>query len=175
MTQSATDNRCHLGFFQVAQTEQGYVGGFLVTNHLGRPLEFQCTTPVRPNRTQEILYGPTLEPFVYTELIGKTLLTRLGVKPNLIVIRQPMLLDLRSEWELPVTLLLSPEDEKSDLPDELRIQLGRQPARLHADHPDDRDRITSLLGRIPGDADMLEPLDRVKEALQETLKAGAGA
>src|SRR4029450_11711246 len=50
-----------LGFFTaIAVPERGFVGGLLVTNHLGRPLEFQCTAPVRPNRTQEILYGPPL-------------------------------------------------------------------------------------------------------------------
>ena len=53
--------------------EQGLFGGYLVLNLLGRPLEFHCTAPVRPNRAQEILYGPTLDPYLCGERIGQTL------------------------------------------------------------------------------------------------------
>ena len=56
-----------LGFLRVLELDGGgFVGGMLVTNQLGRPLEFQCTTPLKPNRTQVILYGPTLAPFIYS-------------------------------------------------------------------------------------------------------------
>ena len=54
----------------------GLVGGYLVLNIVGRPLEFHCTTPIRPNRDQEILYGETIRPFLYGERIGQTLLSR---------------------------------------------------------------------------------------------------
>ncbi|MCA9043520.1 MAG: hypothetical protein KDA69_04320, partial [Planctomycetaceae bacterium] len=62
MAQRSDGDQLNLGFLQVTLTPSGYVGGLLVTNRQGRPLEFQCTTPVQPNRTQEILYGPTLKP-----------------------------------------------------------------------------------------------------------------
>ena len=82
--------KAQLGFLGVVNLAgTGFVGGLLVTNQLGRPLEFQCTTPVKPNRTQEILYGPTLNSFVCAELIGKTLFERLQVKPQVIVSDQP--------------------------------------------------------------------------------------
>jgi hypothetical protein len=174
MTQLANESRSHLGFLRVAQTEHGYVGGLLVTNHQGRPLEFQCTSPVRPNRTQEILYGPTLEPFIYAELIGKTLFERLGVKPQLIVVQQEHLLELRRQVECPVACLVDAAAAPC-LPDQMRISLGRQLVRLHADFPDDQDRLTSLQAKIPADADLIEPLDRVHDALKETLRAGAVA
>ena len=51
-----------IGFLTVTRDlEQGLFGGYLLLNALGRPLEFHCTAPVRPNRAQEILYGPTLD------------------------------------------------------------------------------------------------------------------
>ena len=51
------------------------------SNPAGRPLEFHCTTPLKPNRAQEILYGPTLESFLYGEQIGRTLIQQGGESP----------------------------------------------------------------------------------------------
>ncbi|SFI27300.1 hypothetical protein [Planctomicrobium piriforme] len=174
MTQQTNENRFHLGFLRVALTDQGYVGGLLVTNHLGRPLEFQCTTPVRANRTQQILYGPTLEPFIYAELIGKTLFERLGVKPQLIIVAQENLLDLRRQVDVPVISLIENAGQK-ELPDQLRVSLGCQTFKLHAEFGEDLERLNAMQKRIPAEADMLEPLERVNDALKETLRAGAVA
>ena len=67
----------NLGFLSVIDHPRyGLVGGYLVLNTTGRPLEFQCTTPIKPNRAQEVLYGETLKPFLYGEQIGQTLLSR---------------------------------------------------------------------------------------------------
>lgn len=173
MTQ-ADKSRFQMGFLRVAQTDLGYVGGLLVANHLGRPVEFQCTTPVRPNKTQEILYGPTLQPFLYAELIGKTLFERLNAKPDLVLVQQESLLDLRHEIPVPVACLVL-DDQKRDLADQTRLQLGRQLLRFHPEFPGDYDQVVQLGSRIPHDADLAEPLERVKDALQETLRAGAVA
>ena len=69
-----------LGFLTVVEHPQyGLFGGYLVLNTAGRPLEFHCTAPIKPNRAQEILYGPTLESFLYGEQIGQTLINQGGV------------------------------------------------------------------------------------------------
>jgi len=70
-------NSDNLGFLTVIDhPHHGLVGGYLVLNTAGRPLEFQCTTPIKPNRPLEVLYGETLKPFLYGEQIGQTLLNR---------------------------------------------------------------------------------------------------
>src|SRR5688500_11494160 len=57
-----------LGFLTVVEHDQfGLVGGYLILNSSGRPLEFHCTAPVKPSRAQQILYGPTLTPYLYGE------------------------------------------------------------------------------------------------------------
>ena len=66
-----------LGFLTVCEDkQQGYLGGYLLLNAVGRPLEFHCTAPVRPNRAQEILYGPTLKPYLFAEQIGMALIRK---------------------------------------------------------------------------------------------------
>ena len=52
-----------LGFITVIDhVDLGCIGGYLILNLGGRPLEFHCTAPVRANRAQQILYGVSLKP-----------------------------------------------------------------------------------------------------------------
>lgn len=157
-----------LGFLTaVEEGDRGFVGGLLVTNRFGRPLEFQCTAPVKPNRSQQILYGPTLRPFVLGELLGRTLLEKIGVKPNLVLVESRELLDLRPNISLGLALLV---DAKS--PDSVQA-LGKHGLAFHADYPNDRSEVARHAAGIPQDADLKEPFERVREALGETLRLGA--
>ena len=119
MPVSRDDEQVRLGFLTAVEVpERGYVGGLLVTNRFGRPLEFQCTSPVKPNRTQEILYGPTLVPFVLGELIGRTLLEKVGVKPHLVLTEQPEMLEVRQHVSLPVAYIDANGSEAEPLEDQ---------------------------------------------------------
>ena len=122
MTANGKQEHLRLGFLTAIEVpDNGFVGGLLVTNHCGRPLEFQCTVPVRPNSTQMILYGPTLAPFILGELIGGTLVEKAGVKPHLILIDRAQILELRNHVNQPVALV-----ESQTLPD----RHSRQPIRV---------------------------------------------
>ena len=69
-----------VGFLSIVEHESlGVSGGYLVLNLAGRPLEFHFTAPLKPNRAQEILYGPTLVPYLYGEQIGQALVTKCGL------------------------------------------------------------------------------------------------
>src|SRR2546423_15306908 len=65
-----------LGFLTVLNEANGYVGGYLVTNTWGRPLEFRLSSAVQPNRVQQILYAGTLLSYLCADLIGKTLVDK---------------------------------------------------------------------------------------------------
>ena len=178
-----------LGFLTaVEDAERGYVGGLLITNRFGRPLEFQCTAPVKPNRTQQILYGPTLRPYVLGELIGRTLLEKVGVKPHLVLVESLDLLDLRAATSTPVVSLVSAvksskakktgetetqtneQNGQTDktLPNSMR--LGNEAVVFHTSHDEDRTEIEKFAKLVPADADLREPFERVREALEETIR-----
>lgn len=159
-----------LGFLKVAEPRAGvYVGGLLVTGLRGRPLEFQCTTPVTPNPTQVTLYGPTLRPYVIGSLIGKTLLEKAAVKPHLLLVDDADALELRAECEVPVARVLTDGSPPTQLSDETLLEAGGVLLQFHRQHPPDRDRVDA----IPFDehTDLAEPLDRVDEALRQTAAA----
>lgn len=168
MSAGSTQDQLRMGFLTaVEDADGGVVGGLLVTNRFGRPLEFQCTTPVRPNRTQQILYGPTLRPYLLTEVIGRTLLEKIGVKPHLVLIESPELLDLRSHVPMPVASLVPatvPGEDGFDL------SLGQQRLRFHDGFPQDARDIERRKDQVPDTADLKEPFERIREALGETLK-----
>ncbi|MDZ4688997.1 MAG: hypothetical protein SH850_28305 [Planctomycetaceae bacterium] len=168
MSAVATQDQLRLGFLTaVEDADGGIVGGLLVTNRFGRPLEFQCTTPVRPNRTQQILYGPTLRPYLLTEVIGRTLLEKVGVQPHLVLTESPELLDLRLHVPMPVASLVAAD---ADPADGVVMVLGQQRLRFHADFPQDGRDIERRKDQVPETADLKEPFERIREALSETLK-----
>ena len=104
---SPQKNDLQLGFLTAIEVaDRGFVAALLVTNRYGRPLEFQCTSPIKPNRTQKILYGPTLAPYLLGELLGCALVEKIGVKPNLILTDRPEILELRNHISIPVVCLL---------------------------------------------------------------------
>jgi hypothetical protein len=169
MAAGGTHDQFRLGFLAaVDDAERGVVGGLLITNHFGRPLEFQCTTPVKPNRTQQILYGPTLRSYVMAEIVGKTLVEKVGVKPHLVLVESPDLFELRQHVALPVAALWRGEPPADD--DSTRLKLGQQWLEFPADHAKDMADVRQRAAQLPATADLQEPFERIREALSETLK-----
>jgi hypothetical protein len=123
MGANGKQDQFRIGFLTASEVpDKGFVGGLLVTTHNGRPLEFQCTVPVRPNSTQEILYGPTLEPFILGELIGGALIEKAGVKPHLILTDRNQILELRNHVAAPVALVPGPDEESESPAERLAVR-----------------------------------------------------
>jgi len=174
MAPHGKSEQLRLGFLTAIEVpDRGFSGGLLVTNHYGRPLEFQCTTPVKPNSTQEILYGSSLQPFLLGELIGGTLVDKTSVKPQVILTDLPQILELRNHIDLPVVLVEVPGEGWGAAEGEPTLQLGRQVVRFHPAHGGDCDEVAANSRQVPAEADLCEPFTRVRDALQETLKSGS--
>src|SRR5438105_10087610 len=92
----------NLGFLTILRDGAGYLGGYLVTNSWGRPLEFRLSSAVQPNRVQHILYGQSLEPYICADLIGKTLVDKTATSAHIVLTDHPAALDLRLRLEIPV-------------------------------------------------------------------------
>src|SRR5688572_19410905 len=55
--------------------EHGLFGGYLVLSPQGRPLEFRCSTRVTARRAQQLLYAPTVRPYLFADVIGQSLVS----------------------------------------------------------------------------------------------------
>ncbi len=70
----------------------GYVGGRLVVDEVGLPVEFRHTLPVRPTKLQRALYGDALDRYVRTVVVARRLLETLDHDPALVLAADPLLL-----------------------------------------------------------------------------------
>ena len=169
MTASSVKPAGCLGFLCVIDNKDlGLLGGYLLLNAAGRPLEFHCTAPLRPTRTQEILYGKALKPYLCGEQIAATLLTKARHASFAVFTDEEAVLAAREHASVP--LLLIPPGVESE--PTVRT-LGRMVAA--AGYEADRHTVQAAW---PGQADHLdlqEPFARIREALSEAHRAAAKA
>jgi hypothetical protein len=166
-----------LGFLTIVDDPQhGACGGFLVLNASGRPLEFHCTMPLKPNRAQEILYGPTLRPYLYGEQIGATLIAKAATAPAVVCTDLPDVLAARPHVEPPLVLVLSGNAECETRSAEFRnsnstdtIRLGSHELAVAEEHAGDREAVLAHLEPL-GEFDLLEPFGRIREAIEEAQR-----
>lgn len=197
----ANSQQPSLGFLTVIEhPQQGFFGGYLLLNRLARPLEFHCTAPLKPNRAQEILYGPTLHDYLFGEQIGKTLVARGSHRPSLICTDCPPVMSLRELIDAPVVLLLpsengeaceavSAESKPSGSAGESasagatrwRIDQAHSNRRWHvfawegrrlaaASKEDEQTLIAQADGLLHG-FDLAEPFGRIRAAIEEARQA----
>jgi hypothetical protein len=164
-----TDRQAGLtfGFLTVLHDAAGYTGGYLVTNAWGRPLEFRLTTPVQPNRVQQILYGATLGDYIHADLIGKTLVDKTSVTPTLIVTDTLEVLTLRSLVNVPVIAVGT-----SDGAITIEHSRSSKPLSILAIHSADGAAIDALLNELDAAVDLAEPFARIHEAMSEARNSG---
>jgi hypothetical protein len=177
-----------MGFLTVVEHPQyGLFGGYLILNLGGRPIEFHCTAPIKPNRAQEILYGPTLESFLYGEQIGQTLISQGSLTPLVICTDREPALAAREHVSTPVVLVLPPElpdappvaeagrffrvDAAHHGPRLVTFELGRNRLALPERAEEDRRLTTERLAELADTFDLAEPFQRIREAIEEAQQA----
>lgn len=163
-----------IGFLTVTEhAEHGLFGGYLILNVSGRPLEFHCTAPLKPSRAQEILYGPTLRPFLFGEQIGQTLLAKAKGKPFLVCTDAEPMLAAREFSDVPLVLVHAAEGNEARISNLGEpFTLGRREVMIAAGYGDDKGSVLERWTTAHADAlDLLEPFTRIREALEEAQKS----
>ncbi|MDR1383808.1 MAG: hypothetical protein LBJ67_08190 [Planctomycetaceae bacterium] len=118
----ASEATAYFGFLTVTENPRcGLIGGYLVLNHAGRPVEFHCTSPIRPNRAQEILYGATLEAFLYGEQIAQTLINRAKIKPVVVISDMPQVLAAQEFVKTPLVFIAKSQKRSGDQENKFKI------------------------------------------------------
>ena len=143
----------NLGFLTVLNEANGYLGGYLVTNVWGRPLEFRLSSAVQPNRVQNILYAATMEPYICADLIGKTLVDKTALPVQLLVTDRQPVLDLRHKLECPVLWLAASNDPRASQGSSVGIVVIEQTANrgsllCHPHYPDDVASARGLISQL---------------------------
>ena len=177
-----------IGFLLLEEaTEIGFCGGLLVLNTLGRPLEFHCAAPIRPNRGQRILFGESLKPYLLNEIIGPALLAKSASPPHILVVADLAGWSLAGQVAAPLICVelapqvsgnfsehreaANPQFPASPLPTSdpfwQPLQLAGQFLRLACQSRDAEQTIQKYLAPLATRLPLVEPFERIRQALAE--------
>jgi hypothetical protein len=160
--------------------EHGFFGGYLIVCAAGRPLEFHCSAPVQPSRAQEILYGPTLRPYVLGQQIAGGLLANAKLRPRLILTDQPEVLMIRSRVEQPVVLLraavvaVSPTDAADPLTasSQRHFCFANYHCEIPVGYQRDAEEVRRRMETLSASVELGEPFERIHLAIREAQRIG---
>ena len=191
-----------LGFLTVVDHPQhGLCGGYLILSTHGRP--WNSIAPHRSSRTgpNEILYGPTLEPFLYGEQIGQTLLGKARTEPLAVCTDREPVLAVRATRGTPgragaacagaagcrtfghctfgrwciggraLAGLVSRGPCHGPCPALLRFRLGCNELAVLEGADEDRRLIRERLAAVAETFDLAEPFVRIREAIEGAERA----
>jgi hypothetical protein len=176
MTRDASNDELSFGYLSTWDSpEQGCMGGYLVVSRLGRPLEFHCTAPVKTSRAQQILYGPTLWPFVLGEQIGGTLLAQAKLRPDLVLVDHPAVVCLQSRLSSPMVRLLDEgQGVDGNQPDTASagtvLAVAQYSCEFASERVADSNFIREALLQLAQYVDLAEPFERIREAMREAQR-----
>ena len=158
-----------------------FMGGLLVTDHKGFPMEFRYTDPVIPSKLQRIIYGNALDRYLVVEVISRSLIDSITDKPDLYITNSRLILELSSILGAP--LISIQESNESPLPEMGHIAKLEDGGVLMQIHPSgspvhitytgkaaDFERIQPLIENAGSEMDLLEPLKRIDNALGEIME-----
>ena len=155
----------------------GYLGGILVVDEFGLPLEFRHTVALRPSRLQTTLYGEALDRYLRAAVITTRLLDDLERAPAVVLVTDPLL--AIGGDELPVAHMeasgLEPsgpvgtfrEVDGASAGFTLQLRANDPPTRFitRADRAGYRSMSDAIL-RVAETMDLAEPPARVRAALR---------
>lgn len=163
----------------LAVAEDVFMGGAMVTDMHGLPLEFRYTEPVRATKLQRILYGDVLEKYIHGDVIAGNLISRLDQKPDLFLLSDPALLNTVGTAGKKSVLLLpsrvpplkefGAQQDISEREYFLQVTDSGSPVRIRLPETGDaglRDHATRLLTEAGRTMDPTEPLARVETAIK---------
>lgn len=173
-----------LAYFMAVKEGGSYLGGLLLTDGSGIPLDFRYTEPITPTKLQSVLYGKALEPHLKDEVIQKTLLKELKGTPDLFLLPAT---ELAGGWSgearCPVLAVQKTQEQPLARVGEshrtsarevlLQIAEGAAPLRVlfaqGVDLPAQEAALPRLL-EAGYHMDLTEPMERVAAALQTLVK-----
>lgn len=153
-----------------------YLGGILIVDKKGIPVEFKYVEPIRPSKLQTLLYGNTMDRYIRVESVGAPLVDAVERKPAILFIREEPFLE-ESKWSFPIISISRYKGEVlSNLGDFKELEMGEYIVKIDANLPlrikldkKYRERLQELIPlliEIGQNFDIMEPFTRLEEAIK---------
>lgn len=173
-----------------------YIGGLMITDARGLPVEFRYTEPIQPTKIQQVLYGQVLSAYIKREVILETLLKNVENSFNCLLVEDEHFLDYSAKGYSLVRISATKTSPLGEVgkrqeiaPGETLLQVTPEsnPVRINlpivekkkgsSDTPEalanENSDVISLLLEVGQWMEITEPLKRVERAL-EIICAEAG-
>lgn len=158
-----------IGYLSVRKIDDKYVGGILIVDESGIPYEFKYTDPIVPTPLQKILYGKSLESYLNTEVIAKSLLKKIENKPEVVFVDNSVLTSISENVFFAIQTVSSSEiDQPSS--DECVIPFGAGAVRISSSKEITKEKLERLR-QLVDETDILEPFQRLQKALEYICKS----
>jgi len=180
--QGTNTNRRTIGYFCHYGAGRKHIGGILVTNQIGVPLEFKYTEPVATTKLHQILYGASLERYLHESVIRDRLGQEIKSEPDYFITgydEREFLGPIAGKQAMAVQAV-QPEFRESGGPftrlreSEALVDLEEGPSlRLAFSTPDDavQRNMVMWLHELSRTMDVLEPIERIVKALKMLCEA----
>lgn len=167
-----------LGYIDIHRSGgSDFIGGLLIVNRIGIPVEFRHTETVSPTKVQKVLYGQAITRFLKCETLARCLLEDIENKPDLLVIPDAEYYPLSRVFKFPFAQIgkanREPMQQHGDYVDvsetEIHLQLlsMRQPVsvKVSKQGAPSLNAVRGIVVEAGRTMDVIEPMSRVKEAL----------
>ncbi len=164
-----------IGYFKIFSENKKYVGGIMIADERGIPMEFKYTEPVEPTKIQEVLYGEVLEKYLREEVIMGNLVSKLENKPDIYIINDVKNLYLQEVVKEDVAVVrktqIAPmKDIKTykfikENEAVAQVKEGENPVVIMV-QKENKEEIIKKVIDMGENTDLTEPLGRVEEALE---------
>jgi hypothetical protein len=152
-----------------------YLGGILVVDKKGIPIEFKYVEPIRPSRLQTVLYGNTIDRYIRIESVGIPLIESLEHKPAILFIREEPFTE-ESKWPFPIISIsryrgapLGNIGDTKEIEEDYIIQMDTNPpirVKLEKRYKERFSEMVPILLEIGQNFDIMEPFSRLEEAFK---------
>jgi hypothetical protein len=175
--QNPGSNKGQVGYFCHLTLGEKHVGGILITNQIGVPIEFKYTEPIHTTKLHKILYGQVLEKHLHQTVIRESLAKEIRSEPEYYIApyEEKEFIGTIAGREM-IALQrsnTSPQDRASSFvrirDNEAVVQLEEGPLlRMAFSTCDDaiQHQMVTWLQEMGRTMDVLEPIDRVFSALK---------
>lgn len=159
------------------QWDSKFIGGILITDPLSIPLEFKYTEPIVPTKMQKVLFGRALDNYIKNTLVRDQLAKEISLKPAIYIVGHEdryHLSPIEGRDTVAVQRMPLPPSNAAGkitrIKDrELIVQLDDSDyLRLTFATADEaaQQKLVSLLVGLHQSMDIVEPLERVGNALK---------
>lgn len=167
------------GYMITLLENQAYLGGVMITNDHGIPLDFKYTDPVVPTKIQRIIYGTVLEQYIRNHVIIGALAKEITNQPSFYIVPHHQLFEIEEASSL--MLISLQRTQFASLGEKGAVNRIKENECLlqgwnHA-HPlrilfgaslpaDQQEQVVKELIFLSKHMDLVEPLERLEKALK---------